>query len=108
MYEVTFCSESGKLDARVGRDLEAAPEGGVLHHAVGGAGQCPPGLGGLAEEIERLRAEPGEADIAIGGATLAAEAACSSAKVCVSGELYVYEGYVQLEAWSPSQIMVLN
>jgi len=32
---------------------------------------------GLAEEIERLRAEPGEGDIAIGGATLAAEAAAS-------------------------------
>jgi dihydrofolate reductase len=31
--------------------------------------------GALAEEIERLRAEPGEGDIAIGGATLAAEAA---------------------------------
>jgi dihydrofolate reductase len=31
--------------------------------------------GGLAEEIERLRAEPGEGDIAIGGATLAAAAA---------------------------------
>src|SRR5512144_1257882 len=31
--------------------------------------------GGLAEEIERLRAEPGEGGIAIGGATLAAEAA---------------------------------
>src|SRR6188508_2576371 len=31
--------------------------------------------GGLAEEIERLRAEPGEGDIAIGGADLAAEAA---------------------------------
>jgi dihydrofolate reductase len=31
--------------------------------------------GGLAEELERLRAEPGEGDIAIGGATLAAEAA---------------------------------
>jgi dihydrofolate reductase len=31
--------------------------------------------GGLAEEIERLRAEPTEGDIAIGGATLAAEAA---------------------------------
>ncbi|MDJ0378313.1 dihydrofolate reductase family protein [Cryobacterium sp. PH31-L1] len=30
--------------------------------------------GGLGEEIERLRAEPGEGDIAIGGATLAAEA----------------------------------
>ena len=31
--------------------------------------------GSLAEEIERLRAEPGEGAIAIGGATLAAEAA---------------------------------
>jgi dihydrofolate reductase len=31
--------------------------------------------GGLAEEIERWRAEPGEGNIAIGGATLAAEAA---------------------------------
>src|SRR5688572_23483460 len=30
---------------------------------------------GLAEEIERLRAEPGEGDIAIGGATLAAQVA---------------------------------
>ncbi|RKS09200.1 dihydrofolate reductase [Nocardiopsis sp. Huas11] len=33
--------------------------------------------GGLAAEIERLRAEPGEGDIAIGGATLAAEAAAA-------------------------------
>src|ERR671919_886925 len=31
--------------------------------------------GGLAEEIRRLRAAPGEGEIAIGGATLAAEAA---------------------------------
>ena len=31
--------------------------------------------GSLAEEVERLRAEPGEGEIAIGGATLAAEAA---------------------------------
>ena len=31
--------------------------------------------GDLAEEIERLRAEPGEGEIAIGGATLAAQAA---------------------------------
>jgi dihydrofolate reductase len=31
--------------------------------------------GGVAEEIQRLRAESGEGDIAIGGATLAAEAA---------------------------------
>jgi dihydrofolate reductase len=59
----------------VGRDLEAAPEGGVLHHAAGGAGNARLASGGLAEEIERLRAEPGEDDIAIGGATLAAEAA---------------------------------
>jgi dihydrofolate reductase len=34
--------------------------------------------GGVAEEIERLRAEPGEGDIWIGGATLAAEAAASA------------------------------
>ena len=33
--------------------------------------------GDLAEEIERLRTESGEGDIAIGGATLAAEAAAS-------------------------------
>ena len=33
--------------------------------------------GGLAKEIERLRAEPAEGDIAIGGATLAAQAAAS-------------------------------
>ncbi|MFB7274974.1 dihydrofolate reductase family protein [Streptomyces sp. NPDC056244] len=44
--------------------------------------------GGVAEEIERLRAEPGEGEIAIGGATLAAEAAASGlideyrARVC--------------------------
>lgn len=31
--------------------------------------------GGIAEEIARLRAEPGDGDIAIGGATLAAEVA---------------------------------
>ena len=33
--------------------------------------------GGLAEEIERLRAEPGEGEIAIGGATLAAQVAAA-------------------------------
>ncbi|MFE3580721.1 dihydrofolate reductase family protein [Streptomyces vinaceus] len=33
--------------------------------------------GGLAQEIARLRAEPAEGDIAIGGATLAAEAAAA-------------------------------
>jgi dihydrofolate reductase len=38
-------------------------------------GQSRLASGGLAEEIERLRAEAAEGDIAIGGATLAAEAA---------------------------------
>lgn len=33
--------------------------------------------GSVAEEIERLRAEPGDGEIAIGGATLAAEAAAA-------------------------------
>lgn len=40
---------------------------------VGGSARLA--TGGLAEEIERLRAEPGEGNIGIGGATLAAEAA---------------------------------
>jgi dihydrofolate reductase len=43
--------------------------------AVQGNARLVPG--GLAEEIERLRGEPGQGDIAIGGATLAAEAAAS-------------------------------
>ncbi|MYR41936.1 dihydrofolate reductase family protein, partial [Streptomyces sp. SID5910] len=38
-------------------------------------GQARQATGGLAEEIERLRAESGEGHIAVGGATLAAEAA---------------------------------
>ncbi|MEZ7007828.1 dihydrofolate reductase family protein [Streptomyces sp. AD55] len=38
-------------------------------------GNARPASGGLAEEVERWRAEPGEGDIAIGGATLAAQAA---------------------------------
>jgi dihydrofolate reductase len=41
--------------------------------AVEGAARLA--AGGVAEEIERLRAEPGEGEIAIGGATLAAEVA---------------------------------
>jgi len=38
-------------------------------------GQARLAASSVAEEIERLRAEPGEGDIAIGGATLAAEVA---------------------------------
>ena len=59
----------------MGRALEAAAKGGVLDDVVGGVQAYRLASGGLAEEIERLRAEPGEGDIAIGGATLAAEAA---------------------------------
>ena len=51
LYETMLYWETADQDplarrrrARVGRALEAAPEGGVLHHAVRGAGQCPPGL----------------------------------------------------------------
>ncbi|MGW1591863.1 dihydrofolate reductase family protein [Streptomyces sp. NPDC002386] len=40
-------------------------------------GQARLASGTLAREIERLRAEPGQGDIAIGGATLAAEAAAA-------------------------------
>ncbi|NNN34876.1 dihydrofolate reductase [Streptomyces sp. S3(2020)] len=40
-------------------------------------GQARLASGGVAAEIERLRAEPGEGDIAIGGATLATEAAAA-------------------------------
>ncbi|MEU1465784.1 dihydrofolate reductase family protein [Streptomyces sp. NPDC005727] len=40
-------------------------------------GQAHLASGTLAQEIERLRAEPAEGDIAIGGAALAAEAAAS-------------------------------
>ncbi|WP_405652346.1 dihydrofolate reductase family protein [Streptomyces sp. RK9] len=40
-------------------------------------GQAVLASGSVAEEIERLRAEPGDGEIAIGGATLAAEAAAA-------------------------------
>jgi len=43
--------------------------------AVQGAARLA--TGGVREEIERLRAEPGDGEIAIGGATLAAEAAAA-------------------------------
>jgi dihydrofolate reductase len=43
--------------------------------SVGGSARLA--SGSVAEEIERLRAEPGEGDIAIGGATLAAQAAAA-------------------------------
>jgi len=59
----------------VDRAVEPAPKGRVLHHPVDVQGTARLATGGPADEIERLRTEPGEGDIAIGGATLAAEAA---------------------------------
>jgi dihydrofolate reductase len=58
----------------VGGDLEAVTKDGVLHHAVGGVGQCPPGLRRPAGGDRAVANRAGEGDIAIGGATLAAEA----------------------------------
>ena len=59
----------------MGRALEPAPK--VVFSTTLSAVQGHARLAsrGLAAEIERLRAEPGEGDIAIGGAALAAEAA---------------------------------
>jgi dihydrofolate reductase len=53
------------------------PESGVVFSTTLSAvqGNARVASGGPAEEIARLRAEPEESDIAIGGATLAAEAA---------------------------------
>ena len=59
----------------MGRALEPASKGGVPTTLSAVEGNAWLASGSLAEEIERLRAEPGEGDIAIGGATLAAEAA---------------------------------
>ena len=51
LYETMLYWETAEQDpiarrrgARVDRTVETAPEGGVLHHAVGGPGQCPPRL----------------------------------------------------------------
>ena len=63
------------LNARIRRALEGAPEGGVLYHAVGGAGKRSPGVQRSGGGDRAIASEPAEDDIAIGGATLAAEAA---------------------------------
>jgi dihydrofolate reductase len=68
-------SVAGRRRPRVGCDLEAAPEGHVLHYVVGRGGECPARHRRPVEATERLRAEPADGDIAIGGAGLAGEAA---------------------------------
>ena len=63
---------------RVGGDLECHYPKVVFSTTLSSVqGTVRLASGGLTEEIERLRAEPGDSDIAIGGATLAAEAAAS-------------------------------
>jgi dihydrofolate reductase len=56
--------------------LERSPQFKVIFTTLPAVrGNARLASGGLGEELERLRAEPGEGDIAIGGAALAAEAA---------------------------------
>ena len=82
LYETMLYWETADQDPSLGeRELEWAalwkPLPKVVFSntitAVQGAARLA--SDGLAAEIERLRAEPGDGDIAIGGATLAAEAA---------------------------------
>ena len=82
LYETMLYWETAEEDASLGpAELEWAalwkPLPKVVFSTTLSAVQGNARLvsGGLADEIERLRAEPGEGDIAIGGATLAAEAA---------------------------------
>ena len=84
LYETMLYWETAEEDASLGpAELEWAalwkPLPKVVFSTTLSAVQGNARLvsGGLADEIERLRAEPGEGDIAIGGATLAAEAAAS-------------------------------
>ena len=59
----------------MGRPLEGNPQVVFSTTLSAVQGNARLASGELAEEIERLRAQPEEGDIAIGGATLAAEAA---------------------------------
>jgi dihydrofolate reductase len=82
LYETMLYWETADQDPSLGDDqLEWAALWNPLPKVVFSTtlsaveGNARLASGSLAEEIERLRAEPGEGDIAIGGATLAAEAA---------------------------------
>ncbi|MDQ1013760.1 dihydrofolate reductase family protein [Streptomyces afghaniensis] len=81
LYETMLYWESADQDPSLGdAELEWAALWNPLPKVVFSTtlsavrGHARLASGGVAEEIERLRAEPGEGDIAIGGATLAAEA----------------------------------
>ncbi len=82
LYETMLYWETADQDRRFDEaELEWAALWNPLPKVVFSAtlsavqGNARLATGSLAEEIERLRAEPGEGDIAIGGATLAAEVA---------------------------------
>src|SRR5918996_606370 len=82
LYETMLYWETADQDPSLGEaELEWAARWKPLPKVVFSStltevqGNARLASGGLADEIERLRAEPGEGDIAIGGATLAAEAA---------------------------------
>ena len=82
LYETMLYWETADQDPSLGDAMlewaaiwKRAPKGGVLHHALGGAGQCPPGIRRPRGGDRAVARRPGEGDIAIGGATLAAEAA---------------------------------
>jgi dihydrofolate reductase len=82
LYETMLYWETADQNARLGdAELEWAALWNPLPKVVFSTtlstvqGHARLASGDLAEEIERLRAEPGEGDVAIGGATLAAEAA---------------------------------
>jgi dihydrofolate reductase len=82
LYETMLYWETAEQDPSLGAaELEWAALWNALPKVVFSTtmsavqGNARLAHGGLAGEIERLRAEPGEGDIAIGGATLAAEVA---------------------------------
>ncbi|GAA1962578.1 dihydrofolate reductase family protein [Kitasatospora viridis] len=82
LYETMVCWETAEQDPELGfSTVEFAAAWKALPKVVFSRtlsavqGNARLASGGLAEEVERLRAEPGDGDIAIGGATLAAGAA---------------------------------
>lgn len=82
LYETMLYWETAEADPSLGaaeREWTALwlglPKVVFSHSLTAVQGNARMAAGGLAEEIERLRCEPGGGDIAIGGATLAAAAA---------------------------------
>ncbi|AUH43097.1 dihydrofolate reductase family protein [Streptomyces sp. CMB-StM0423] len=82
LYETMLYWETAAQDPSLGEDerewttlWNPLPKVVFSHTLTAVEGNARLASGGLAEEIARLREEPGDGDIAIGGATLAAQAA---------------------------------